>query len=285
MAVSSAFLGKLAKKQIIVHSRKRGMHNGSRQSARFGSSLEFSDFRAYQPGDDVRQIDWNVYGRTQKHYIKRFLDEQELSIAIYLDSSASMMKIDAKWQMAKELAASLAFLVLASDDRLVFAADSLKPLKRKGAVYSKKTYFDIVNMHPAEKKAGFVNGLQTALHKQQQLVILITDGLEPIAEIEAILKKIHSFKQEFWLLQTLAEEEISPDYTGDVKLIDSENTAAVHVSMTSAILQNYQLRLQAHNLQLEQLCRKFGGQYMLIPDQKDIQTVLFTDLRLKGLIK
>ena len=68
----------------------RGQHKGSHRSQRFGASLDFSDFREYHPGDDVRQIDWNVFARTDKYFIKRFLDEQEMRVHILLDTTKSM---------------------------------------------------------------------------------------------------------------------------------------------------------------------------------------------------
>src|SRR5690606_27262037 len=105
------YLNRLQKLKINVKTKKRGIHKGLRRSGKFGSSLEFSDFRQYQPGDDVRQIDWNVYGRTQKYYIKRYLDEQDISVAIYFDVSSSMRFIPSKWEMAKTLAASLGYVV------------------------------------------------------------------------------------------------------------------------------------------------------------------------------
>ena len=287
MSNQQAFLSKLQKKRLLVKTKKRGFHKGSRQSRKFGSSLEFSDFRAYQPGDDVRLIDWNVYGRTNKHYIKRYLDEQELSIAIYLDMTSSMREIDSKWLLAKQIAAALSYIVLASEDRLYFStvsSVSSEPVKRKGSVYSRKTFLEILKLEEASKSGSFIHHLMKTVAKKQQLSIMITDGLEPLEEMEGLLRKISSFKQEIWVIQILSTEEIEPQFSGDMKLIDSETNREVNVSITPSILANYEKRLAEHNRKLEEICRKFGGHYLLVRDNHDVQSILFHEFRMKGFI-
>ncbi|GLB59380.1 DUF58 domain-containing protein [Cytobacillus sp. NCCP-133] len=281
-------LGRLQKRRLVVKTKKRGFYAGSRQSNKFGSSMEFSDFRAYQPGDDIRQIDWNVYGRTQKHYIKRFLDEQELSIAVYLDATSSMRKIQSKWEYAKGLAAALSFMVLSSEDRLLFTAVSsavVHPVKRKGSIYSRRTYLEIQNLESGMLSQNFLGFLRDALSKKQQLAILIADGFEPLKEWESLFRKLKGLKQEFWLFQVQAKEELAPSYSGDMKLIDSESGTAVNVTMSPSILADYEKRLRDHNKQLEALCKRYGGQYIFAPDSRGLQTVLFRDLFAKGLVR
>lgn len=288
MSNQHALLGRLQKMRMLVKTRKRGIHKGSRQSSHFGSSLEFSDFRVYQPGDDVRQIDWNVYGRTQKHYIKRFLDEQELSIAIYLDSTSSMRQIKNKWEFAKQLAGLLSFVVLASEDRLIFssiASIHSQTIRRKGAVSSRRTYLEILQLEEKNQSGDFISNLQNTVTKMQQLSILITDGLEPLDRVEALLKKLSSLKQEIWFFQVLSSDEISPPYLGDMKLIDSESNLAVNVSMNPSILSDYQKRLNEHNQEIERLCRRYGGHYLPVSDNDNLQSILFHELPSRGLIR
>ncbi len=283
-----ALLGRLQKRKVVVKTRKRGIHSGSRQSNKFGSSMEFSDFRPYQPGDDIRQIDWNVYGRTQKHYIKRFLDEQELSIAVYLDATSSMTKITSKWEYAKGLAAALSFMILSGEDRLLFSAaasSGTQLVKRKGSVYSRRTFLEIQNLEAGGLSQNFLGCLKDNLSKQQQLAILVADGFEPINEWESLFRKLKGLKQEFWLFQVQSNEELAPSYSGDLKLIDSETGTAVNVSMNTSILANYKNRLEQHNKQLEDLCKRFGGQYIFAPESRGLQTVLFRDLYVKGLVR
>lgn len=282
-----AFLGRLQKLKVNVKTKKRGIHKGNRRSSKFGSSLEFSDFRAYQLGDDVRQIDWNVYGRTQKHYIKRFLDEQDLSIAIYLDVSSSMRQIPSKWEFAKKLAASLSYVVLAGEDRLFFSpvgSKSLRIIRRKGVVNSRTTFLEIERLEETENLDDFVNLLYNTVSKTQQLTIIISDGLEPLDKFEALLKKLSSLKQECWFFQVLSREEISPSYSGDVRLIDIEKDFGIDVSMYPALLDQYKKRLNAHNKKLEAICRRYGGAYILAADDEQMQYLFFNVLPRLGLL-
>lgn len=287
MILPTAYLGRLRKKRLSVKTRKRGSHKGTRQSNAFGSSMEFSDFRAYQPGDDVRQIDWNVYGRTQKHYIKRFLDEQELSIAIYLDASSSMRALPNKWDLAKQLAASLSFIVLASEDRLSFipvASPHSLPIRRKGTIYGKQVFHEISELSVTGVSGPYYKALGQSVLKNQQLGILITDGLEPLEELEVMIKKLRSQKQEIWFLQLLGDEEMHPGLSGDVKLMDSELLTEVNVSITKQVLTRYEEKLANHNQSLKALCQRYGCRYLLISDNRDIQTILFHDFPQKGLM-
>lgn len=284
--ISYAFLERLQKKRLLVKTRKRGTHKGSRRSSAFGSSLEFSDFRAYQPGDDVRQIDWNVFGRTQKHYIKRFLDEQELSVTIYLDMTSSMRTIPGKWEQARKLAASLSYVVLAGEDRLTFIPVGTHdhPIRRKGAVHRKGVFREIVGLEDTERSGDFYEQLGKVMVRNQQLAIIISDGLEPIEKVEATLRKLYSAKQEIWFIQLLAEEELQPVYDGDLKLVDSEMETSVNVSLNPTLIGNYQRRLAQHNEQLEAVCRRFGSHYMLANADIEIQTILFHDFPRHGLM-
>jgi uncharacterized protein (DUF58 family) len=281
----SQLLKRLQKKRLHVKSRKRGILKGQRQAHSYGSSLEFSDFRLYQPGDDVRQIDWNIYGRTQKHYIKRFLDEQELSIAIYLDATSSMRVIAPKWELAKQLAAALSFIVLNSEDRLSFcpvSSTSMLPVMRKGAVYGKIIFHEILKLTEHEKTGNFAELVKKSLMKSQQLAILISDGLEPLGEIEDLFKKLRSLRQEIWFIQVLSTEELKPRFSGDRKLIDSETETIVNVSMNEALRADYEAKIREHNKQLERICSRFGCHYLLATDNRGLQTILFHDLPEKG---
>lgn len=285
MMQAQALLGRLQKRRLLVKTRRRGMQKGIRRSSSFGSSLEFSDFRQYQPGDDVRQIDWNVYGRTQKHYIKRFLDEQELVVSIYLDATSSMRCIPEKWDRAKQIAAAFSYLVLAGEDRLSFipvAVTTNAYIRRKGAVYGKPVFQEIMQLSELDSTSSFVEQLGQQFITKAQVAVIITDGLEPLEQYEAMFKKIASFKQEIKFIQLVSYEELDPLYDGDMKFIDSETNEYVNVSMNATVIQQYKERVMAHNEQLELLCKRYGIHYMLTTDRRDLQAFLFQDCTAKG---
>ncbi len=271
----------------MAKTRRRGAHKGGRTANKFGTSLEFSDFRIYQPGDDVRQIDWNIYGRTQKHYIKRFLDEQELAVTIFLDASSSMQAIDSKWNRAKELAAAFSYIALTGEDRLSFipvSSASYAKVSRKGSVYSKHVFFEILQLPKQEAAGTFTDSFQKNTLKHNQLVILITDGLEPLESFEELFRLLAAAKQEVKLIQLLSREELEPIYSGDLKLIDSESNESVNVTMNESILVKYQKQVQEHNFMLEALCRRFGFSYLLTTDDADLKNFLFLECSAKRML-
>lgn len=286
--VSHELLGRLRKTTLVVQTRKRGAHKGLRRSHKFGSSLEFSDFRAYQPGDDLRQIDWNIYGRTQKHYIKRYLDEQEVKTAIYLDCTKSVSIIPSKWERAKQLAATLSYIALSNEDQVSFtpvANGNPRVIQRKGAVQAKATLFDIINLSNESTSLTFTESLHTQLMKDKQLTIIITDGLEALEKYDTVLKKLAFLNGDVWFIQMLNKLELEPDYQGDVKLIDSETSSELNISMRPKIISQYEQRLHEHLKNLKKICDKYGFRYLPVNDEKTVDEILLRDCISHGWIR
>ncbi|RDU38549.1 DUF58 domain-containing protein [Neobacillus piezotolerans] len=287
-AGQDGLLARLQRKRLSVKTRRRAAHKGGRRSGRPGQSLEFSDFRAYQPGDDIRLIDWNLYGRTGKHYIKRFLDEQEIHVAIFLDASPSMRTIDTKWRMAKEIAAALSYIVLMGEDRLSFIPASSSAegkITRKGTVYAKSVYKSILATDGMAKAGTFTeNALREGL-KSTQTAIVISDGLENPGEFDTLFRKLALSKIEVKFIQILSGEELFPSEAGDLRLIDSETGTAVDVTMRESIIKMYQRRLKAHNASLEQLCSKYGFSYLAVSDRDDFHEFIFQKCTAKKVLE
>jgi uncharacterized protein (DUF58 family) len=277
-AASKVVLSRLQQKRLFVKTRRRSVHKGARRSGKAGASLEFSDFRSYQPGDDIRLIDWNIYGRTGKHYIKRFLDEQEIHAAVFLDATLSMQAIETKWQRAKEIAAALSFIVLNGEDRLTFypvAANSSGKIARKGTIYAKSVYASVLALNKSNNAGGFSELIVQESLKNIQAAILISDGLESLAAFEGLFRKFAAARIEVKFIQVLSQAEIEPQMEGDIQLVDSETGTTVNVTMQETVVRLYQSRLAKHNEALESLCRKFGFTYVPVSDSHDLQNFLF----------
>lgn len=283
--LSQDFLVRLRKLRISATSKRRGQHKGMRRSHKFGSSLEFSDFREYQPGDDVRQIDWNVYGRTQKHYIKRYLDEQEIKVALYLDCTSSMRAVPEKWERAKQLSAAFAYMTLSSEDRLAFvpvSAQESRPLTRKGAVYAKPLLFEILKLEASGITSSFSKGAISQPVKGAAVHIIISDGLEPISSFETMLRRLAQTKGQVYMIQLLSQEEADPDYEGDIKLLDSESRSEVNVSMRAQLIMDYKKKLKLHNRQLEQACKRLGMGYLQTSSALTADEILLRECYSRG---
>lgn len=274
------WLAKISRFQVATASKLRGQHKGSHRSQRFGASLDFSDFREYHLGDDVRQVDWNVFARTDKYFIKRFLDEQEMRVHILLDTTKSMGE-QAKWTFARQIVASLGLMVLGRDDRLSFSfvQDDVKPpFRRKGAMYRRAFLQVVTEIEEATYTSSFAQGALKALPKDSTVLFIITDGLESIEEWEQLLKRLPRFAGDVRILQIATQEEISPEYTGDVRLLDRETGRDVNVTMSSKILDTYLARRLLHEEEFEAICRRFGVRKLQLKVEDGLQHAIFQQL-------
>lgn len=274
------WLAKISRFQVATASKLRGQHKGSHRSQRFGASLDFSDFREYHLGDDVRQVDWNVFARTDKYFIKRFLDEQEMRVHILLDTTKSM-GVEAKWTFARQIVASLGLMVLGRDDRLSFSfvQDDVKPpFRRKGAMYRRAFLQVVTDIEDAMYTSGFAQGALKAMPKDSTVLFLVTDGLEPINEWEKLLKRLPRFAGDVRILQIVTEEELSPHYSGDVRLLDRETGRDINVTMSSRVLETYDARRRLHEEEFEAICRRFGVRKIQLKVEDGLQHAVFQQL-------
>ncbi len=272
--------GKLSRLSIATKSKLRGQHKGSHRSQRFGASLDFSDFREYNPGDDVRQIDWNVYARTDKYFIKRFLDEQEMRVHILLDSTKSMGGT-LKWSFAKQLVISLGMIVLQKDDRLSFSVateEKVLPFRRKGATY-RKAFTKFVSDIPEPKLTNsFAKSVPSHLPKDSTVLFIVSDCLEKLEYWETLLQKLPKFAGDIRILQVVTDEELSPSFLGDVQLEDVETAQQLNISMSPRVLENYEKEMRQHQRGLELLCRKYGVRLQQVNANEGVSHVLFHQL-------
>lgn len=271
-------ISKIGRLSVATSSKLRGHHKGSHRSFRFGSSLDFSDYREYAQGDDVRQVDWNVYARTEKYYIKRFLDEQEMRVHILLDSSRSMGE-EKKWLFARQIACALGFMVLNRDDRLSFSTiekDSF--FRRKGAAYRKVFLQKVTELEEASYKGSFAKNALMAMPKDCTVLFVVTDGLEPLEEWEQFFRKLPRFSGDVRCIQIATKEEINPTYMGDVRLIDVETDEQLNVSISNKVLEEYKREREEHEKAFRAICQRFGIKTLQLVAEDGIQQAIFHQL-------
>lgn len=274
---------RLSRYAIGTKAKIRGHHKGSHRSMRFGSSLDFSDFREYHPGDDVRHIDWNVYARTERVYIKRFLDEQEMRIHILLDSSKSM---DNKWQFAKQLVFSLGLMVLGSDDRLTVSAGQKEglPFRKKGKS-AKKLLEHFVSSLLNPENQSFANQASFHAAKDSTVLFIISDGLEPLEEWQIFFKQAPAYAHDIRFIHISTADERTPSYKGDLRFIDDESQQVLNVTVTEQALSAYKEQSERHAKGLESLCRTYGIAYLPVHAEDGIEQVLFHQMMRKNWIE
>lgn len=282
------FFAGLNRLKLAAHIRlDKGMSGGRKSSAK-GSSVEFSDFREYMPGDDIRRIDWNVYGRLDKLYIKQFMEEKEAFYHIFLDTSASMdFGQQKKSVMALRLAAVFSWLALKQLDRVEILTVSDGKLGKKGGVIGRGSFQRIL-MELEKVSFGGKTGINEAVKHWSPggrgICIFISDFLDPEGVEEAV-RYLTFKKQEILLIQVLAEEEIKFDGEGTLALEDMETGEQIRVTVTNQMLQVYQEALDHHTRALEKLAKRYKCAFLQVIADEDPEKVIFQTLRQKGIFE
>src|SRR3989454_4110313 len=220
---------------------------GRRRAPLAGSSMEFSDYRRYAPGDDFRRIDWRAYARLERLFLRVFEAEENLTVTVLIDCSDSMHHgTPAKSALATTLAAALSYVALRCEDNVIVGAltDRLAAHRRTGS--GKHAIWTVGEFLSRLPHAGTHNmtDLNRALYDLGRVVtgpgltIVISDFLAP-GGYQAGLRAVRQLRQEVALLQILAPDEIEPDLQGDWRLRDSEGNSSVEVSSTPAVIHAY----------------------------------------------
>ncbi len=288
ISIERKILHKLGQFQISPRGVYRGGQLGNRRSASRGIGLEFADHKGYSVGDDIRYLDWNVYGRLEELFIKVFEQEEALPVYILVDVSGSMaLGNPSKADFAKSIAACLAYVGLANQDfvRVCLVADGLaastKPLSGKTAIYSLLEFLD----KPPQGETDITRALQTFMNENRQsgVVIILSDFLDPKGVLEGI-RLMYSRRFGIYGLHIIAPEELAPDISGDAELFDAETERTLKVPLRRDTMERYSRFLQAHLNALRDDLQRYGVRYLRLPVNHALNEVLFTILPREGVL-
>jgi len=263
------YIGKLESFSIYMDTILMNGYSGARKSKAKGMSLEFSDFRPYVLGDDIRRIDWNSYGRFDKLFIKLFMEEKQGSINIFIDSSASMQAGEPeKLFYAKQLAASIAYIALRNMDLVNLFAFSDEITNEKKNIQTKNLFPDLLDFLdnlPVNKESRLVNALNKIknIPMTKGISFIISDFFSEDGYEEAV-KLLQYKKQQIVLVQILSPEEIDPTIRGNLRLVDSESGKAKDIELTQDRINNYKKALEKFKNQIQTFCTKRGQQYIFL---------------------
>lgn len=281
---NAEFYQKLNRLRLPLQLHAAAGMNGTRKSRAKGSSVEFSDFRDYIPGDDIRRIDWNAYGRFDKLFVKLFMEEKEGIFQIFLDGSASMsFGNKSKEICAKRLAAALSYAILENSDRVCLNIISNDKLSEYKGVTGKQALSKVIdNLSRAEfsGESELFTALQKKLFVGRGVSVLISDLFTD--RIEEILKYLTLKKQEIILIQVLAREEAEPMLEGTVRLLDSENASDLKVTMSASLIKEYKKRYEHFIKRIDSLCRRYSARYIRVMSDESIDSILFGQLMQLG---
>lgn len=298
---------------LDVRTRKvfAGKLMGERRSKRRGQSVEFADYREYTPGDDIRFIDWNVYGRLDRLFIKVFLEEQDLAVHLLIDNSASMDAGEpSKRLAAQRMAMALGYVGLVKHNRVsvsVFGEEGLRTLPelrgRRNVQRLGKFLLEEVRPIGTDRAGGGV-GFTDAMRRLaltrrgKGVLVLLSDMLVPEGYEEGMRYLAAGLGREAgagrsfdtFVLQVLAPAEMDPTLeregglAGDLRLTDSETGETREVTVTDALLERYRARLNAYVDGLSSFCAARDMTHMLVRSDADMERLLLDALRRRGLL-
>ena len=277
------FLRKLERLELLARKIFRGLLRGEHTATRRGGGLEFSDFRHYRPGDDFRHIDWNIYSRLDQLFLKLHAAEEDVTLHLVVDTSASMGYGEpSKFDHARRLAAALAYIALHNLDRVgvsAFAGDlgaALPPIKAR---HHMARLLAFLGELPCAGETRFAAALRAFATRTRHpgLVVLISDllGAEEAQDgIEALRHGGHDVV----VIQLLAELEIDPPLDGALQMVDGETGDELEVTVDQELRRLYQRRLERHLREIETFCRRRGVEYL-----RASTAIAFEDVVLKYL--
>ncbi len=238
-----------------------GGYSGARKAKAQGNSLEFSDYREYAIGDDLRRIDWNTYARFEKLYMKVFLEEKQATINLFLDNSKSMSDTQ-KQLYTKALTASIAYVALKNMDKvnLFCWGDGLQ--QKKLNTQSSNQFMEVVQFLNQSEQKGFTSFTKAIkecanLPLGRGISFVFSDLLTEDNWKEAI-KLLQYKKQEMVLVWVLAKEDVFPPQKGSFRLVDKETGETRDLELTEEVLKNYQKAVETYEAEIKEFCKKRG---------------------------
>lgn len=274
------FLRRLARLRLAVRRRFAGAAAGARRSRNRGSSAEFADHRPYYAGDDVRRIDWNAYARLEELVLRLFVAEEDLSLHLLVDTSASLgIGVPRKLDVAKRLAAGLGYVGLSGSERVAvmpFAAHlgrPMPPTRGRRRVAPLLRYLDALEPSGDTDLSRAVDEL-LARAPRPGLVVVLSDFLDP-GGFSRPLDRLIAERHEVVLFHILDREELDPTPGGDLQLVDSETGALVSVSLDARAVRAYRARLDAFVGELRAWSKKRGVFYGQAFGDRPFDEVLF----------
>ena len=263
--------------------RARGEH----LHGKGGSSTDFADYRNYVAGDDVRFVDWNIFSRLHRPFLKQFRQEEELHVVVLVDASSSMA-FEGKIDLAKQLAAAFAVMGLFATERVsAYAFNQIEGrLEFTGPDVGRGNMRKVFNFLERVKAGGdapLENGVDMLLnrHRGRGVIAVLSDFLT-FGDLRRSFNALLSHGLEIFGVQILGPTEIDPQVSADLRLVDCESQATLDISAAGDLASLYQEYRHAYARHLEVLCRQRNGRFMSVSAADSFDDVVFDQMRRKG---
>lgn len=283
-ALSADFLRNLEAFTLTARRSFQGMRAGMHRSLKRGTGLEFSDYRQYEPGDNPRHIDWGVYGRTDRLYVKRFLEEENLQVLVIVDASASMTVDSDKWEFARRFALGISYIALTNQDRvrLLPLGESPSPfLNGPKAIHEADRFLAATNLSRAGQapQQVILHSLQKALStiRFPGIVIFISDFLFDTSLTERIILSLAAKNLEIHFTHVLGQSDVNPFPELESAVVkDEESEESFGITLNSEARERYASLLGEHERNLRDLCSRRRISYAKVNLNQDFNSQIFS---------
>ncbi len=286
--IDDEFIGRLETLGLWIKSQMNGYFGGNHKATTYGSTVEFADFREYTPGDDIRRIDWNLFSRFDKYFIRLFVDERQMHNQILIDGSASMDDGEEKADYALKTAAALGYLSVQGMDRtsikLIQGSNLVSVGQRitgKESFYSTVSELEEIRFKgDADISAAVKNSQETGF--DDGLTIIISDFFTESDWKQAVDYLLYK-KREVLLVQVLTPAEENPDYFGRMQLVDAESIDIddgrnMRMRITKSEYKAYLQALSEYLEDMKQFCRSRNVGYVMVNTANPIEKELLNKL-------
>jgi uncharacterized protein (DUF58 family) len=286
-----ALMARLDTLEVLTHRVFRGSQKGERRSRKKGISIDFADYRDYTRGDDTRFIDWNIFARLERLFIKLFLEEEDLAFYLLVDTSASM-DFGApltKFEYARRLAAALAYVALQNQDKVGVTAfagratEAFRPARGKGQLPKVLSALAGLTVQPNTSLRESIRDF-VLRNTQPGVVVLITDFLDE-EPFEEALKLFFLRNHEVYLIHLLSPEERAPTEAGHLELVDSETGEKQEVTVTERLLVQYRQSVESWCVSIRDWAASRNMAYLAATTDQPVDVMLLNYLRRKGLLR
>jgi len=283
------FLQKLERLALQSSNLIQGGTGGNRRSKAKGSSIEFSDFREYTLGDDYRSIDWNAYARFDRLFIKLYMEEREANVTIFLDTSTSMDYGNPnKGVLAKKLAAIFAYIALANYDRVGIVAMNDDVSDQYPYFSGKPGFFralEFIDNLPFSGGTSLYKSIPnfTPLRGRKGISIILSDFLARDGYLKAF-QYLKYQQQDIIAVQVLSPEELDPQFSGSLRLIDMETGEPVEVEMTPRTINLYKKAVRSYMEELKNICSNMEIACLQVSSEVSLEQLVFEKLQQAGMI-
>lgn len=278
------FMSRLDSLDVMSRKILQGKLQGERRSKRLGQSVEFADHRPYVAGDDLRFVDWNIYGRLEQLFLKLFLEEQDLTVHIVADLSASMdFGEPSKSLFIKKLAAALGYVSLVNNNRVTMSTFSdgitSQLTNMRGRNYLHKMA-DYLLTNECEGYSDFNKACRQLVTTRigSGITIVLSDFLFKEG-YDSGLRQLIGRQYDLYVIQVLSPQELSPDLSGELKLIDIEDEDIAEISVNATLTKFYKRNVTAYCNEIKSFCARRGASYVLANSSDSVEFLVLNYLR------